>query len=158
MKMTFNSSVVFVKDIAQSKKFYQTLLKQEIEHDFVMSVIFRNGLSLWQISPEHPVYQSNKTKAPNGKNKFELYFETDDINESDRLIKEYDVPLIHDVIEEAWGQRTIRFYDPDENIIEIGEALEIFIKRLYKSGLSEAQINEKTAVAVDVIKNLISKK
>ena len=51
--MKFHSSVLFVKDIEKSKDFYVKLLKQEIEYDFGMNVILKNGITLWEISPSH---------------------------------------------------------------------------------------------------------
>ena len=53
--MKFHSSVIFVNDIEKSKDFYVRLLNQEIEHDFGKNVILKNGLSLWEINPEHVI-------------------------------------------------------------------------------------------------------
>jgi hypothetical protein len=53
------------------------------------------------------------------------------------------------------GQRTIRFFDPDKNLVEIGETLPVFIKRLKNKGLSVHEINKKTGVPADKIKKLI---
>jgi hypothetical protein len=72
------------------------------------------------------------------------------------LIKDNKVPLMHDIIEEKWGQRTIRILDPDNNLIEIGEKLEVFIRRLNDNGLDSKQIAEKTGVPEEHIKNIIS--
>jgi hypothetical protein len=33
------------------------------------------------------------------------------------------VELIHPILQQAWGQRVFRFYDPDRHIVEIGEPM-----------------------------------
>jgi uncharacterized glyoxalase superfamily protein PhnB len=33
------------------------------------------------------------------------------------------VDLIHPIVEQAWGQRVFRFYDPDGHAVEVGEPL-----------------------------------
>ena len=45
----------------------------------------------------------------------------------------------------------------DNNLIEIGEKLEVFIQRLNNDGLSTEQIHKKTGVPQDQILNIISK-
>lgn len=36
-----------------------------------------------------------------------------------------DMKLLHDLHDEPWGQRTIRFFDPDDHLIEAGESLKL---------------------------------
>ena len=38
--------------------------------------------------------------------------------------------------EDEWGQRSIRFYDPDKHIIDVGESMKVVIKRFLLSGVS----------------------
>ncbi|RKX68718.1 hypothetical protein DRP43_05215, partial [candidate division TA06 bacterium] len=45
-------------------------------------------------------------------------------------IKSKNIEFLHEIHEEPWGQRTIRFFDPDNHLIEIGEPLPIFIKNM----------------------------
>ncbi len=51
-------------------------------------------------------------------------------------MEKQNVDYLHVVHLEPWGQRTVRFLDPDQNIVEVGEALEVFISRLYERGKS----------------------
>ena len=154
MTLKFHSSVLFVKDIEISKDFYCNVLKQEIETDFGNNISLKGGLSMWQISDWHPLsndfygkYDSNKA--------LELYFETEDIFEVEDLININNIPKHHELTEEKWGQKTVRVYDPDNNLIEIGEKLESFIKRMYQEGLSVEQINKKSGVPVNLIQEYI---
>lgn len=154
MNLRFHSSVIFVKDIEVSKNFYCNILNQVIDTDFGNNNSLKNGLSLWQVPDWHILYkgfynQSNSNKA------LELYFETEDISEIQNLIVKNNIMIHHDLIEESWGQKTIRVYDPDQNLIEIGEKLEVFIKRMFKEGLTLEEINQKTGVPLELINEFI---
>ena len=153
-KMEFHSSVIFVEDIKVSKKFYCDILNQEIETDFGNNVSLKNGLSLWEIPKTHMLNNSFYQKG-NTNQALELYFETENIDAVVDLIKKNKISKHHDLIEESWGQKTIRVYDPDQNLIEIGEKLEIFIRRMLESGLNTLQIYQKTGVPEDLIKKLL---
>lgn len=133
MDIRFHSSVIFVKDISISKSFYCDILKQEILYDFGNNVSLKGGLSLWQIQNNHII--SKKLEGAGNPNK--------------------SLELFHNIHEETWGQKTIRFFDPDYNLIEIGEKLEIFIQRMYKEGLSISEINKKTGVPENLINEYI---
>lgn len=75
--MKFHSSVIFVNDIEKTKDFYCRLLEQEIEHDFGKNVILKNALTIWEIQAEHVISRKLITKGSS--NRFELYFETEEI-------------------------------------------------------------------------------
>ncbi len=152
MAISFYSPVIFVKDIHASKKFYQDNLNQEIEFDFETNIIFKSKLTLWQITPGHEI-STIANSSKNG-NTFELCFETESIAENVERIKSTGVKLLHDLKTEPWGQLTIRFFDPDDHLIEIGETLNTFIKRIYKEtgSISETAVrtgvDQKTIMAI----------
>jgi hypothetical protein len=55
------------------------------------------------------------------------------------------IVFIHDIQEQPWGQRVMRLYDPDGNVLEIGETMESTAWRLYQQGLSIEGVREKPA-------------
>jgi len=154
MKIKYHSSVLFVNDIETSKRFYIDILNQEVASNFGNNISFKGGLSIWQIPDQHPL---NKTFYTNSESNsaLELYFETEDILKVVELINQNNLRTHHDLIEESWGQRTIRIYDPDDNLIEIGEKLESFIKRMFQEGLSIEEINKKSGVPINLIEEYI---
>ncbi len=154
MLVKFHSSVIFVKDISISKNFYAGILKQELETDFGNSITFKGGLSIWQIPDQHTLNKDFYAKS-NSNKALELYFETEDIHKVVDLINHKAIKKHHNLIEESWGQKTIRIYDPDNNLIEIGEKVESFIKRMYQEGLSIEQINKKSGVPIKLIEEYI---
>lgn len=153
MAIKFYSSVIFVEDIDRSKKFYTKLLNEEIEHDFGDNVMFKSRLSLWKITPDHEI-AGVADKSKNG-NTFELYFETEDILKSAEQIKNNDIKLLHDLKTESWGQMTIRFFDPDDHLLEIGESFNTFITRIYNETGSLAETVKRTGVHKDIIRKVV---
>ncbi len=154
MDLKFHSTVLFVKDIEVSKNFYCNILMQVIDADFGNVITLKNGLSLWQISKKHRLEKDFHPKN-NSNRSMEICFEIEHIDQIIELIQLNKIPLHHDLTEESWGQRTIRFYDPDQNLVEVGETLEVFIHRLKNQGLTVHEINKKTGVPVEQIKNLL---
>jgi catechol 2,3-dioxygenase-like lactoylglutathione lyase family enzyme len=154
MNLNFHSTVLFVKDIEKSKHFYCNILSQEIDSDFGNNISFKTGLSLWQI-PERHILNDNFYNKYNSNKSLEIYFETETIDEIVEFINSKNIKKHHELIEESWGQKTIRIYDPDNNLIEIGEKLKSFIKRMYRDGLSIEQINRKSGVQINLISKYI---
>lgn len=156
MKPRFHSIVLFVKDIERSKKFYTEVLGQEMEYDFGNNVALKSGITLWKIMPDHIISRSGKHNKTNITKAFEVYFETDDLEPVQKIVAKNHLETLHDLMEEPWGQRTIRFYDPDKNLIEIGETLETFVRRMALSGMKPEEISVKTTIPVQIVKRLLN--
>jgi catechol 2,3-dioxygenase-like lactoylglutathione lyase family enzyme len=157
MNLSTPSTALFVKDIHVSKEFYTHVLNLQTELDFGKNVILRGGLTIWEIQESHiiPKKLGMKTLSDDGVNRFELYFETSNLEEVFRKLKDHQVRFLHEIHEEPWGQQTIRFFDPDDHLIEIGESMKLFVTRWYKQGLSVEQVSQKTHVPIDEVKRLI---
>jgi len=157
MKPRFYSSVIFVKDIELSKEFYCQRLNQTIKHDFGKNVELHGGLTLWEVQPGHiiPEKLGKKSVGYESANRFELYFEFDDIEEIVIELIAANVEFLHEIHEESWGQRTVRFFDPDHHLIEIGETLQCFTRRLFKIMQSIDQVSKKTGIPRETVSELI---
>lgn len=153
--ITFHSVVVFVKDIQAAKRFYQEVFDLEIEHDFGKNISFKSGMAIWEIGEEHIIPKKLGNLYTDIGNKFELYFETTDIQTVYANLKEQDVVFLHEVHVEPWGQKTVRFFDPDKHLVEVGETLQTFVKRMYSEGMSIEDIHEKSSIPVDTVKQLL---
>lgn len=156
-KTKFSMSVIFVKNIAISKKFYQDIFDLKIEHDFRENIVFKNSFSLWQkYSAKKIIFNSPKYKdSDEGTQNIELYFETDSIENILVKIKGMKVKIIHEIKEESWGQKTLRFFDPDNFIIEVAEPMELLVIRLFDSKMSFESISKKTQMPLDIVKKII---
>lgn len=153
MKIKFESPVIFVKDIRNSRKFYEEYLDQEVEHDFGNNIMFKSRLSLWKIMETHEI-QGIAGDNRMG-NTMELYFETEDIEESFEMIRHSESDFLHPVKTEPWGQKTFRFFDPDRHLLEVGESLRTFISRIYKETGSVEDTSKLTGVPGSTIRDLI---
>jgi len=136
MNLNFQSSVIIAKDIELLKSFYSEILHLEIELDFGACVGFKGGFSLWQLSESYPISKHLGYTYSNSKNQnLELCFETDEFEHALENILKHNLKLLHNVTKEPWGQKTIRFYDPEDNLIEVGESMTCFVKRFHNKGL-----------------------
>jgi catechol 2,3-dioxygenase-like lactoylglutathione lyase family enzyme len=153
MELKLISSVLFVKDIQVSRRFYETVLGQKVLMDHGPNVGFEGGFALWQVEHAHQmVFGSPKTV---GNANLELYFETDHLDDALVVLNAQNVKLIHPLVEQPWGQRVVRFYDPDEHIVEIGEPMPAVIFRLAGEGLSAAQIAARTSMPEEIVKQIL---
>ena len=70
-------------------------------------------------------------------------------------VKKFDIVYVHGLIEHSWGQRVIRFYDPDYHIIEVGESMEIVVKRFKNTGMTDEQIAERMHVSLEYVQSYL---
>jgi len=153
MDITYRSCVIFVQDIAASRRFYEELLGQAVEMDFGPSVDLQGGFALWQI--DH-AFQTVYDRAPDAaeqprRGNHELHFETADAKAlSDRLSKA-GVEFVHPLREMPWGKRIFRVRDPDGHIVAVGEPMAAVIARLLGEGLSAEAVAERTAIPLQIV-------
>ena len=133
--------------------FYKTLLQQDLEFDFGACIVFKCGLSLWHPADAHPV-AVHMGAANFAAGKFELCFETDDFEGAISALKQHQVQFLHGERTEPWGQYTTRFFDPENNLVELGESIPCFVRRLYNDGLSVSQVASRTSVPLETVKKI----
>ena len=70
-------------------------------------------------------------KVVPGGNAMELYFEDNDLDAFAEKLEAspYEIQYVNRLMEHDWGQRVIRFYDPDMHLIEVGESLEYVARK-----------------------------
>lgn len=145
--MKYEGVCIAVKDINRSKKFYQELFGLEVVQDYGINISF-GGLSLQQefdwltgLSKESILEKSHN---------MELYFEEDDFDSFITNLKQRDdIGYIGNGVQEArWGQRSIRFYDLDGHIIEVGENMKMVVKRFLDSGMTMEETSKRMDISV----------
>ncbi len=153
--MKYICPLITVSDIKRSHDFYEILLDQKVKYDFGENVTFEGDFAIHLRSHFQSLIDNKEIRT--GGNNFELYFEYDDVEQMVKKLKENKISFVHDVREQPWRQKVVRFYDPDENIIEIGESLEYLSFRLSKEGLSVEQISATSNMPVEFVKLSIKK-
>jgi len=152
MEIKFHSTVILTDDFDKMKEFYQEILQQEIDIDFGNCIGFKNGISLWKLTEDYPIAKRlGKTYDPSGNRNLEICFETDDYESVVAKLKNQDLKYLHETTEERWGQKTMRFYDPEDNLIEIGETIPCFVKRFKNQGMTENEVSERTSVPLEMV-------
>lgn len=152
--------VLFVRDAQKSKTFYTDLLGMTIVADFGgMNIIFKEGFALWQPSEQNIIPQklgSENMLNPKATSRFELCFETEMLDSIYKKLKENSVQLLHEINTEVWGQRTIRFYDYDGHLIEVGEAMHVFLQRIFEEeGRNIEATAKRTYMEPEAVKQLL---
>jgi len=157
MSLKFIAPGIFVKDISRSKKFYHDIMNQDIEMDNGEHIEFKSGFAIWQGDHAYSIiYEDESSYLSNIRQKqFEMYFETEDLDNTLKRIDESGVEKIHEIHEQPWGQRVFRVYDPDGHIVEIAEPLTVVVKRYYSQGLSLEEIFEKTSIPILLIEEML---
>ncbi|WP_279379339.1 VOC family protein [Methanosarcina mazei] len=89
-------------------------------------------------------------------NNSELYFEEEDLDSFLKKLKEMNsIEYVHELKEQPWGQRVIRFYDPDMHIIEVGEPMESVVKRLLSEGLPVEETSKRTLMPEEFVRQFL---
>ena len=118
LEMKLKNVLIVVKDIEKSKQFYHDLFGLGVVLDNDGNVILTEGLVLqdrkiWKSFLEKEVIlRSNST---------ELYFEEYDLDAFvEKLERLYPrIQYVNKLMTLSWGQKVVRFYDPDGNLIEV---------------------------------------
>ena len=117
--MKFKNVLIVVKDIEKSRKFYHDVFGIDLVLDNDGNMILTEGLVL----QDEKIWRSflDRDIVPKS-NSCELYFEEQDIESFvEKLEKLYpDIEYVNRLMTHSWGQRVIRFYDLDGNLIEVG--------------------------------------
>ena len=117
--MKLKNVLIVVKDIEKSRQFYHDLFGLEMLLDNDGNMILAEGLVLQEEKYWKEFLGSDIIPENNAS---ELYFEERDIESFvERLEKYYpEVKYVNKLMTHRWGQKVIRFYDPDGNLIEVG--------------------------------------
>ena len=117
--MKLKNVLIVVKDINKSLKFYHDLFGLELILDNDGNMILTEGLVLQADTYWKEFLQKDITERSNS---CELYFEESDIEGFIKKLERLypNIEYVNRLMTHSWGQRVVRFYDPDGNLIEVG--------------------------------------
>ena len=117
--MRLKNILIVVKDIEKSRKFYHDLFGIDLVLDNDGNMILTEGLVL----QDEKIWKSflDRDIIPKS-NSCELYFEEQNIEAFvEKLERLYpSIEYVNRLMTHSWGQRVVRFYDLDGNLIEVG--------------------------------------
>lgn len=116
--MKLKNVLVVVNDVEKSKKFYKELFGLDFVLESDGNVILTEGLvlqekAIWEEAILRDVKPQNNATL--------LYFEERDMDGFLKRLESYDeqIEYVNPPVEFLWGQRMVRFYDLDGNLIEV---------------------------------------
>ncbi|HEX3037445.1 MAG TPA: VOC family protein [Oscillospiraceae bacterium] len=152
--MKFNCPLIVVKSIKKSREFYEKVLNQKVIMDFGENITFEGDFSLQSKESWQGFIDKNEDEILQKSNNFELYFEEEDFEKFMSHLRTFDsIEFVHGVKEYSWGQKVVRFYDPDYHIVEVGESMKSVIKRFLASGMSAEEAAERSQFPIDYVKS-----
>lgn len=117
--MKLKNVLIVVKDIETSRKFYHDLFGLDLILDNDGNMVLTEGLVLqdekiWKDFLGKEIIPENHS--------CELYFEEEDLEAFIQKLENLypQVRYVNRLMTHSWGQKVVRFYDPDGNLIEVG--------------------------------------
>jgi len=154
--MEFSNPLIVVSNMEKSKRFYYEVLGLEVIVDFGANATLTGGIVLQTKDTWLTFINKQDSEIVFGGNAAELYFEEDDFDGFIQKMNSIeDINYLHPVVEHSWGQRVVRFYDPDKHIIEVGENMIMVVRRFLNSGLSIEETAIRMDVPVDYVKSCL---
>lgn len=117
--MKLRNVLIVVNDMDRAIRFYKEIFGLQVILDQDGNVIMSEGLVLqdakiWKKFVDRELIPRN--------NMTELYFEEADMEGFVQKLEEsdFEIEYVHKLMTHSWGQKAVRFYDPDGNLIEVG--------------------------------------
>lgn len=155
--MKFSGTLIAVRDLEISKQFYCGLLDMSVTADFGANVTLSDCIALQTLDSWQGFLHKKPEEIALGHNAAELYFEETDM---DGFLQELaawpGIEYIHPPKEHSWGQRVVRFYDPDRHIVEVGEDMGMVVRRFLDSGMTPEQVAKRMDVPLSYIQSCLS--
>lgn len=150
--MKFKNPMLVVKDLAMSKAFYGNVLGLHIIADFGANVTLTGGVCL-QTEETWKEFIANEEISYGGKDA-ELYFEEENFDAFLNELSKMKIEYVRPVFEHRWGQRVVRFFDPDRHVIEVGESMKTVCRRFLDGGMTEEEAAERMDVPVSYVRRM----
>lgn len=147
--MKLQNPMLVVTDIDKSVVFYKEVLGLRVISDFGANKTLTGGLALQTLDSYKEFIDTDDITF--GSNSFELYYEENDFDGFITKLEKCNIEYVHPVKEHSWGQRVVRFYDPDKHIIEVGENIKAVCKRFINSGITVEEVAKRMDVPVKFV-------
>ncbi len=157
MDIQHRSVVLLVKDLAAARRFYEEVMGLKVSMDLGVNIEFAPGtFALWQWDYAKKVIFQPPYADRQARHNYhtEVYFETAQLEEAAQRLNAAGVTWIHQPVEMPWAQRSMRFYDPEGNIVEVGEPMDAAVLRLLAEGLTPEEVARRTSMPLEFIQHI----
>lgn len=117
--MRLRNVLIAVNDMNRAIRFYKEIFGLQVILNQDGNVIMSEGLVLQDVA----IWKKFLGKELIPKNNMtELYFEERDLEGFVKKLEasEFEIEYVNELMTHSWGQKVVRFYDPDGNLIEVG--------------------------------------
>ena len=149
--MKLSGTLLAVRDINRSRKLYEGLLGCKVAMDLGVYIAYTNGIALQAEETWLTFIERDAEDIVYGANDAELYFDEHEIESFYIRLRVFDVELIHELKEHSWGQRVVRFYDPDGHIIEVGEHMGDVARRFLGEGMTREEAAKRMEIPQEML-------
>lgn len=153
--MKYTGTLIAVKNMTVSKRFYHDVLGLDVVADFGANVTLDGGVVLQTLETWRSFIHTDDITLRN--NAGELYFEAEDMDAFCQHLESFDICYVHKLHEHPWGQRVVRFYDPDGHIIEAAEKLDAVISRFTAQGLTPEETAARMNIPLDFVMSSLNR-
>lgn len=117
--MKLKNVLIAVHDMDRAIRFYKEIFGLQVILNQDGNVIMSEGLVL----QDAKIWKQFLNKDLMPKNHMtELYFEEPDLENFVKKLEDsnFEIEYVNRLMTHSWGQKVVRFYDPDGNLIEVG--------------------------------------
>lgn len=155
--MKYCCPLIAVQDGGVTRAFYETVLRQRVALDLGTNVSFGEPPVILAIQQDYAGLVGEKGFGiAYGGGDHELVFEEEAFDAFLEHLGQFDdIRYLHAAKEYPWGQRVVRFYDPDMHIIEVGESMESVFRRFHAQGMSAEAVAERTQHPLEFVRQYL---
>ena len=151
--MKYVSTLIAVQDMERSKRFYHDVLGLNVVSDFGANAVLDGGIALQTLDSWREFI--GRQDVAFSHHAGELYFEEADMDRFLARLQSFEIFYVHPPMEHRWGQRVVRFYDPDRHIVEVGEDMVMVVRRFADSGMAPEAVARRMDVPLDYIQSCL---
>lgn len=140
--------LLVVSDMERATAFYGDLLGLPLVEDAGANRTLACGIALQQKDSWQQLLGRDVSPGPQAG---ELYFEVEDLEGFAAAAAAYGAEIVQPLHSFPWGQRGLRLHDPDGNLVEVAESIQVVIQRYRAAGLTPEAIARRMAVSQDYI-------
>ena len=150
--MKYMCTLLAVQDMEKAKDFYQRVMGMKITCDLGANVTLDEIIALQSMKSWQKFIETDQVQLKN--NAAEVYFEEWEMDEFISRLEKEEIQYVHPLKMHSWGQRAVRFYDPDGHIIEVGEAMPAVTQRFLDQGLTMEETARRMDMPLEAIKEM----
>lgn len=124
MEIKFHHAIALVKNVETSKKFYEEIIGLKAVKVFDTFVMFEGNFCIHAADVFYEYINKTYHGEKLGSGDVDFYFTTSDLSAMEQKLKEANVEFLHGIKQHDWGEKVIRILDPDNHLLEIGDAHE----------------------------------